>query len=203
MIALSLTAVLLTFLFSFFVESAKIEKRLETARVEISSRQYLQMRLQSIFSNIDRASFQAPLYTQLFPEEKNASLVATFDNGIDPDPIFSGTVLGRIYLDEKKQLVLATWPIDKDRSWRKEILLSNVSNYEFEFLAQKTEEKGAKKRTINSTLEWRSNWPIARLETPSVIRLLVWKEKKDPVRFAFILPSPEPMITYWEGGRRS
>ncbi len=205
MIALSLTAILLTFLFSFFVESAKIETKLEAARHEIISRQHLQMRLQSVFMGLDRSSTHS-LYTKVFPDEKQISLIATFDQGIDPDPAFSGPILGRIYLDEEKNLTFATWPLEKEKNlpWRKEILLSGVSDFEFEFLAQKKEkELKEKSRPINASLEWLFQWPKSRPEIPSIIRLTVRKEKQPPLQFAFILPSPEPLVTYWEGGFKS
>lgn len=200
MIALSLTAILLTFLFSFFVESAKIETKLEAARHEIISRQHLQMRLQSVFMGL------SSLYTKVFPDEKQISLVATFDQGIDPDPAFSGPILGRIYLDEEKNLTFATWPLDKEKNlpWRKEILLSDVSDFEFEFIARKKEkELKEKSRPINASLEWLFHWPKSRPEIPSIIRLIVRKEKQPPLQFAFILPSSEPLVTYQEGGFKS
>lgn len=209
LIALSLTAILLTFLFSFFVESVKIEKKLDAARTEITARQHLQTRLQAVLTGIHRESAEAPFYTQLLQEEMKESLMAVFDNGIDPDPAFSGPVIGRIYLDEQSNLSLATWPLgpkEKKQPWRKEVLLSHVEDFEFEFMAQKKEEATIKKekiKPINSTLEWRTRWPKSQTEIPPVIRLSVWEEnQKDPLRFAFLIPSVEPLATYWEGGKK-
>jgi len=209
LIALSLTAILLTFLFSFFVESVKIEKKIDAMRSEITARQHLQTRLQAVMTGIHRESGTSPFYTQTVKDEGKESLIAIFDNGIDPDPAFSGSVMGRIYLDEQSNLSLATWPLDpeeKHRPWRKEILLSHVKEFEFEFMAQKREEEKIKKeqvKPINSTLEWRAHWSKSRSEIPPIIRLSVWKEnQKDPLRFAFLIPSVEPLATYWEGGKK-
>lgn len=207
LIGLSLTAVLLTVLFTFFVESARLEKKLDTARTTVLARQHLQTQLQSIFSSIDRSLSREPFYTKRFPQEKKDSLVVLFDNGIDPDPAFSATVMGRIYLDEQNQLILATWPLDKEKKaqWRKEVLLSHVSDFEFEFLQDTHPQtppppQKEKTRKITSHLLWRTQWPKVRSNLPAIIRLSIWEEQKEPIQMAFLLPTPEPMITYWEGG---
>lgn len=209
LVGLSLTAVLLTLLFSFLVESAKLETKLDTARATILAREHLHMQLQTIFSSIDRSSLKEPFYTKHFPEEKGDSLVVLFDGGIDPDPAFSGSVVGRIYLDETNNLSLVTWPLDKEKRdrWRKEILLSQVERFEFEFLQNANSKsslpppsKKEKVRKVTAELLWRTQWPKARGELPSMIRLTVWGKQKEALQMAFLLPTPEPMVTYWEGG---
>ncbi len=214
LIGLSLTGILLTFLFSFFAESAKMEKKLETMRSEITARQNLQTRLQAVLTGIAReSSTETPFYTD---REQGESLVAVFDNGIDPDPAFSGQIIGRIYLDEQANLSLATWPLERKEEkenhpwpWRKEILLSNIEGFEFEFLSQKKEENRTKKektKPVNSKLEWRYSWPKSRSDIPSMIRLSVRKKREnEPLRFAFLIPSPEPIATYKgkEGAKKS
>lgn len=195
LIALSLTAILLTFLFSFFVESARMEKKLDTARMAISNRAHLQTRLQSVFSSLS----QEGLYTKQFGKEKGTSLVAFFDNGIDPDPAYSGSIIGRLFIDEENNLSFATWPLDadKNRPWRKEILLPHVERLELEFLGKKTADAHGKKekiRDITANLAWRTHWQEG---TPSIIRLtLQEKEGTEPLRFAFILLTADPFVTY-------
>lgn len=203
--ALSLTGILLAFLFSFFVESVKIEKKLESARSEIISRQYLQTRLESILTSIYQTAASSPFYTKQFPGEKNLSLVAIFDNGIDPDPAFCGAIVGRIYIDEESHLNLATWPLEKSsqRPWRKEILLNNVTHFEVEFLGQKKEAQKEKTRSINSTLEWSTRWSKSRTDRPTTVRLSIWQGTGEPLQFAFLIPSPDPRVTYWEGVLKS
>jgi type II secretory pathway component PulJ len=200
LIALSLTAILLTFLFSFFVESAKIEKKLDTARMAITARNHLQTRLQAILSSITHDSFQSPLYTKQFERESQPSLVAVFDNGIDPDPAYSGPILGRLFLDDDHNLTLATWPADKNKNppWRKEVLLSNVQSFEFEFLGPTTATEHGKKeaiRPITANLCWRTQWPRSQTEIPSIIRLNI-QQQKTPLHFAFLLPAPAKIPSY-------
>lgn len=143
-------------------------------------------------------------YTKQFEKETHPSLIAIFDNGIDPDPAFSGPIIGRIYLDRDKNLSLATWPLtkDKNRPWRKEILFPHVSDFEFEFLGeQSAAEHGTKEnsRPITAKYAWKSTWPKAVHMVPGIIRLTLLEENSNkPLRYAFILPVSEPFITYSE-----
>lgn len=192
LIALSLISVLLTCLFSFMVGSAKCETKLDAARQTIGNRAYLQTRLQSVLTSVIPGEF----YMKKFDREKTESLVIAFDNDIDPDPAFSGPIHGRIHIDEKQNLALSLWPPEQEDTWRKEVLLPNVERFEFEFLGKKGTEK-EKMRPINAQWAWRSRWTKTDLAIPSVIRLLVWEKKQEePVRFAFLLPSSQPLITY-------
>ncbi|HSX10106.1 MAG TPA: hypothetical protein VLF94_00095 [Chlamydiales bacterium] len=171
----------------------------------ITSRGHLQTRLQNVFSSISHDSLDAPLYTKQFDKEREPSLVATFDNGIDPEPAFSGAILAKLYLDEEHNLSLATWPLDKAKNppWRKEILLSHVESFTLEFLGKNSASEHGKRekiRPINANFAWRTLWSKSESEVPSIIRLSVYEEKStDPLRFAFILPKPERPITYLGG----
>lgn len=147
----------------------------------------VQTRLQSILCSLDKSSF----YTNTF--EKRLSLVVTFDNGVDPDPLFSGTIIGRLWLDEKHNLVLTTWPLNHEEStsWRTEVLLTGIENLEFQFFG--------KKESLQEEYNWQSTWPQSKMEIPSMIRLIIQeKSKKDPLNFAFHLPTALPLITYKE-----
>lgn len=168
----------------------------------VTSRGHLQTRLQNVLSSISHDSFDTPLYTKQFEKEPYPSLVAIFDNGIDPDPAFSGAVLGRLFLDGEHNLSLASWPLDKNKNhpWRKEILLPHVESFEFEFLGKNSATEHGKKETIrpiNAALAWRTRWPKSQTEIPSIIRLTLQEEKsQEPLRFAFILPRPGHLVTY-------
>ncbi len=195
LIALSLTAILLTFLFSFFVESAKIEQKLDAARMTVIDRAHLQTRLQTILSSVCYDLPRVPLYTQDVAKETQSSLIAVFDNGIDPEPAYSGAILGRIFLDENHNFSLATWPLEQVRPWRKEILLSGVEQFQFEFLGPNDAAYKEKIRPINGQLAWWSHWPSERKQIPSMIRLTI-VQKTGSLHFAFILPAPSEIITY-------
>lgn len=129
-------AIILSFLFTSMARSAKFETKIESARNALLERTHLQTRLQDLFFSVQRDRPHS-IYTQRFQDEKKTSLIAVFDNGIDPDPVFSGTVLGRIFLDEQQNLALVIWPLEKSekkRPWRKEILLSDIDDFHFQLL---------------------------------------------------------------------
>jgi hypothetical protein len=196
LIALSLSALLLTVLFSFLTQSAKLDVQLEKIRFSTLERGYCQNRLQDIFVTATPGSF----YTKQVQKESNPSLFITFDNGIDPDPLFSGLVRARIYIDSDNNFCLSLKPIDSDEesAWRKEILLSNIHNFEFRFL-RATGAKNSKERVfpINASYCWATSWDKSRKDVPSLIRLSVQNET-DQIQFAFILPSVDPFVTYTE-----
>lgn len=205
LIALSLTALLLTYLFSFFVECAKLEVKLDSARKAILARSMVQTRIQNILSMIDRGTSEpACLYTKLFEKENQESLVAIFDNGIDPDPAFSGPIMGRLFIDEKGSFTLASWPLSKAKNlpWRTEVLLSQVERFEFEFLSRLSAcQQGTKEtmKKVNENYAWRSRLPKSQTEFPSIIRLRIFeKNQKQPLQFAFHLLMPQPIPTYQE-----
>jgi type II secretory pathway pseudopilin PulG len=190
LISLSLLSILLTFLFTSMARSAHVETKIDLARKELLERQRLQTRLQDLFITAENGS----LYTKKLPGDKIESLIAVFDNGIDPDPSFSGKVVARIYLDEHRNLSLALWPQDsskkKNRPWRNEILLTGVDSYEFLSL-RKTEEKFA----------WESLSPMNSKENPSMIRMNA-QQNQTLLSYAFFFSSQEPLVTYLEGSAR-
>lgn len=178
--------------------SAQFEKKIEKAKSALLERQHVQARLQDLFLTIKESS----LYTKKLPGDETESLIAIFDNGIDPDPAFSGPILGRIYLDNDHRLALALWPLEKEkknRPWRKEILLSHIDAYEFQFLGTKV---ASETDPVNSELAWHSIWPQLKGKNPSMVRLKI-QQKEIDLSYAFFFSNPEPLITYWEGGFRS
>ncbi len=198
LIGLSLLSVLLSILFSFFTSSAKLQLRLERAENDLLMRQHLQTRLQSILTSIippKSLEGQVSLYTLQADKDLDPSLIVTFDNGIDPDPAFSGAILGRIFLKEN-QLCLAMWPSEKKKgeipTVRREVLMEGVTSFTFRFLA----------RNIDETIEWKREWPKEKKGgIPSLILLELWDEiDKNPeapnLKLSFILPSQEPAIIY-------
>jgi hypothetical protein len=195
-------SILISFLFTSMTKSAEFASKIEKARQELLEREHLQMRLQDFFMGV----LDSSIYTQKLPGDKKESLIALFDHGIDPDPAFSGPVLGRVYLDENRNLSLAIWPVSKDKKkassrgpWRNEILFSNVDDYEFHLLGKKTEQG---LMAVNAELAWHDHWPAKRSENPSMARLIV-RRKGETLSYAFFFSSPEPLVTYFEGGYKT
>jgi type II secretory pathway pseudopilin PulG len=198
MVALVLASILLSVLFRFFAGSVKLEQKISEVRKHLYSRQNLQTRLSFVFQSISPRPTTTTA-SSFFTLNDQAGLVAIFDNGVDPNPIFSGPILGRLYIDAGN-LVLAMWPLeDRDTAnYRKEILLSNVQNIRFQFLAKKSDQQPDPKAVpINASYEWRTDWPKNRWDIPSAVRLFI-QQKNEEVPFAFLLPFLEPIPTYHE-----
>lgn len=177
-------------------DGIKVEEKLSFARNSLLERQHLQGRLQDLFLSITPSQLP-PIYTKNFPNEKNESVVVYFDHGLDPDPLFSGEVTGRIYLDKDKNLNLAIWPLEKtekNRPWRKEILMKGVSHFQFQFLGEKQTKDD---KAISANWAWHKRWSKKRMEIPAMIRLSITQEDKE-ISFAFFLTKAEPFITYWK-----
>ena len=158
------------------------------------------MRLSSLVTSIvPRSSLSTSSGSSFYTSD---GLIAIFDNGVDPDPSFSGPIIGKVFVDSDSNLVLALWPLEKMEKnfYRKEILLPNVQKIRFQFLAKKNAQQiDPKAVSINSNLEWRTDWPKNRWDIPSIIRMIV-QQKNQEIGFAFTAPILEPIVTYHERG---
>jgi hypothetical protein len=105
----------------------------------------------------------------------NQSLIFTFDNGIDDDQMFSADVLARIYVDEDRHLILATWPnplrwsIEESQAHsRQEILLEEVQSLNFTFYKPPFDDQG--KKQVDTKENWFKDW---EKDMPSMIRIQI------------------------------
>jgi hypothetical protein len=192
-IALGLCSILLTVLFRFIVATAAFDRNIEATRSALYARQHLHMRLTSCLTSIvPRASLPTPRDPSLHtPKEGQLTLI--FDNGIDPDPHFSGPIIAEFLLDSDKNLSLLLFPLDRtDHSpCRKEILMKQVDRLHIQFLDK------CNTVPIRPALEWRTNWPNTRWDTPSLIRITLEHQGKTTA-FSFALPIADPIPTYYE-----
>ncbi len=189
-IALILVGTILTLLIQFFSNSLRMDQKMDALRKELYSRQHFQIRMSHVFTSITPRSNLPPSSGSSFYtlEDKTPSLIAIFDNGIDPDPSFSGAVQGKIQIDSDGNLALFLQPLglEPPHLLRKEILLYNVQDLEFQFLAKQSSD--------NSSFAWKKAWPKTRWDIPSLIRMTANQKGKE-LAFAFSLPFADP-ITY-------
>jgi hypothetical protein len=191
-IAFSLIATIVFFLLIGTRNFLLFEKKIEIAKEEVQEHLHVQIRLEHIFSQLIPSSFipnaTAPLYTSPFPKEKEKSLVCIFDNGLDPDPKFSGPVLSRIFLSNQ-EIHLVIWPLEKDGSipnvWREEMLLTGIDTFSFAFFTKE-------KKSTQSFWTWLPDWPEEKNELPLMIRLSTQKKGKETL-FAFFPPFAQPI----------
>lgn len=227
LIAMSLLSILLVIVFSFFKEMNVLSNLTEEKQKEAFKLRYLESRLGFIFERIvneragDRNFF---FYCQPSSDipSKFPSLVITYNNEIRADPYFSGDVLGRLYVDDRDNLCLLTWPLYFDGQPlepQQEILCQNVTNLTFKFYAAPSRLTG--KNFIETTKvdpntperdRWYENeWLKVFNEMPSMMQIHLEikedtenspssrKKKKDSSfnwEFAFVLPSSRYPLYY-------
>ena len=198
LIALSLAAVLLTALLHFFAASLQLSRKVDLARNRLYEYEHLSMRLQTLLTNISSQSDLSDLADAFFyTVQEESSLVAIFNNGIDPDPLFSGPIRAKLFL-KNHDLILDLSPLEKMAKpmHRQETLLSEVNSLKLQFLAKKDSLYLDPQATpIGNSFEWRTNWPKKRWDLPSHIRLFL-ETVQGTQSFAFSLPFSEPTIIY-------
>ncbi len=213
LIAIALVSILMAALMSYYGQVTKLHRQADLLRDETFQWRYVQNRLAYA---LPRAT--APPYRATKKEKKNdfyfyssdfesnlvrpPSLVFTFDNGFVSDPLFSGTVLARLYLAEGA-LRLSIWPLP--RCWRQpnppmlqEVLLEDVESLAFEFYAP-PEVVGAYKpaRDISpkpvdnpSPGLWTPFWSIQYAQLPAIVTVKIKRKNDSEVKnFSFMLPN--------------
>lgn len=162
MIAFSLVSILITMLMGFYWQMNVLQVESDQLRRESFQLRFLQSRLSEVLSRAvppsplptaqdlvwDPATKKEPKIPEAFfyvSERDEAgvlaspSLVFSYDNGKDLDPLFCGVVLARIFCvekDKKGQLWLITWPrpscsVNTSLA-RRELLMPNVRRIQIE-----------------------------------------------------------------------
>lgn len=215
LIAFFILSILLTIVFGFFHELAKIDQFTRYQEEKTFQRRYLEFRLNHLFSHLVNESDGTRREFIFYAEapsglSKSTSLVFTYNNGVRQDATYAGDVVSRLYVNEKKQLCLLTWPLkakNQDPYYGdmfKDVLCENVEKISFDFFA-------GSKPTVNQPLgpirnRWQEEWQTGYKEMPVLmkIRLYITKtnnplEKEDkeknwevsqqePLIFMFQLP---------------
>lgn len=164
-IALFLISIILSFIFTFFSNLTKIEKNIEATKKEIYERNFLYIKLNNIFTN---------LKDQFFTTDENNKLTFNFlyDAKVDLNPNFSSIINGKLYIDEKDDLILESISNDKKDEKRKEILFHKVKKIEAKFLANDSDTNYLKEK-VSSNINWYFFWPKEKKTIPSIIHLKI------------------------------
>ena len=184
-IALALTSVVLLFLFSYFREITVADVEMQKVQEKLFARERVQLRLMQIFSNLTSDEKTSFFYTETAPEAFGVRLVFTFENGIDEDEMLSGNVKGVLQLAKNRTLELRTLPLEGKEVGRSELLMEHVKNFSFKIFD--LEKK-----------IWQDAWPEERQASPAMIKIILEKEEKEKVEFAFFLPASQPPVEYKE-----
>ena len=190
-------AIITATLFRYLIEMPKLENKILSVKEKVFERQYLQRRLDTIFSSIvplnklpkEIQKQHQAIYSLQFLKERDPSLIFFYDNGVDIDPSFSGPVLGRVFLDTNQMLTLATWPLKEKNAYRKEILFSNLASYKFYFFTKESEKETGK-------YSWIPFLEKSKKRIPSMIKLGLEENSGKTIEFAFFLPLANDTIDY-------
>ncbi len=135
MISLVLFSVIVGILFSSYKELSLTKSLLRKDKELILTRQKLQLRLAQIFSHLKTLKMEGP------------SCILTYENEIDKESQFRGTLEGMLYID-KGRLAFVTWPQSAQEKeqieGRKEILFESAASFSFDFFDAKKGIWGAK-----------------------------------------------------------
>lgn len=144
-IAFAVLSIALGAIFSSLYQESLLNKRIKTIEQEILPKVEVQQKLNAIFANI------APLdpslkKCSLYSSGSENSLFVYFDNGIDPDLNFCGTIKGSIGLD-RGNFVLHLYEEGDEKPKRTTLLRKNVKSIGFEFMLHGV-------NTINTVSKW-------------------------------------------------
>lgn len=211
-IALGLLSILSLFLFNSFFQISAYGSLFDQASKREDLLTNAHQVLSRVFSQVEHEKKPATLKTSCFftsplPSlDCTQSLVFTYDNGVDRDPLYSNCVLARIFVDSNKCLCLMLWPSPSrwpdcgGSLFRKEILLDKVSSLHFTFyfpeltpqkVASEEIQTGREKKEIKGGEH--TIWLKEYEEIPVIVKLKVLREEKEgrvhPVNFSYLLPS--------------
>lgn len=178
MIALGLAGLLLTTLFSFYQQLFITRAQLQKSKEVATQRIWVQERLIQVFSQIaTEVEEDLGLAFYLGKEASAQSSVLNFyyDNGMDPDPHYSGVIKAMLFLNQKKELLLQLSPS------RKEVLMEGVKDLQVLFFDPKEKV-------------WGSDWENQEGGLPPMIKLTL--TDATATDFVFFLPSALKKISY-------
>lgn len=189
MISLAIVSILLGLIFRFFSELTILEKRMVKAKEHILEKNNLEIKLTNIFSQITGSGAMEPI----FYTEKD-HLYFHFDNGIDPSPSFSSEVAAELFVDQNKDLILKTTPLEGNitgKVSREEILLQDAASLRFEFVKKENSTTGDQTLTYKTI----TSWDKENKNMPIEIKIYM-KRGEENLNFAFFIPTVKPIITY-------
>lgn len=206
LISLGLLALLLQTLFFWYHNAATSNQILKEQRWPVLEERFAEQRLHSILSKTNFDTYFFSLNDG--PESiEGRNLVFTFDNGPQPHPKLSNTVLGRLYVDRTKHaLCLGIWPHPKEKAQNPSqtlILLENVHDLNFQFYYPPNPfKKTVEPKEVGHTIPdegWQSHWKKEFDRVPVMMKLSLTRivgEKEYLLEMGFDFPASYHQIVY-------
>lgn len=227
LISMGLAMSVLTLLMGFYAYVMYIGKKGDQLERKTIETFYLQSRLSGLipeaipyFKSTKSRKKEGEIKTEynFFSSFLNgsSSLTFLFYNEASIDPQFSGNTLGKIYVNENKQLVFSMlpsplkWGNNQNVPAKTEILASGVERMEISFFtpleANRVElwkdmrVSSPRENENNNSLDfppgqWVSEWKNSYKKLPPLVKLELIK-KNETVTFIYRLPWSEYMIVY-------
>lgn len=163
LISMALASALLIGLTFFYQNLHTIDRAAEELQNTNFQLRYAENRLSRVLTEVydDYQTKGEPFFftrenTGGFSGSSLPSLLFMFDNKVSMDTERSNAVLGYIYVDSNANLCLATWPSPyRKQAWqnvdemKKEVLLENVENLEFEFYIPPDKDRSLVKKSLS------------------------------------------------------
>ncbi|MDJ0652293.1 MAG: prepilin-type N-terminal cleavage/methylation domain-containing protein [Simkaniaceae bacterium] len=184
MIGFTLISLVLGMIFSSLYQEATLKRSIEKMEKAVMTHVEVQQFLDRVFANHLSSPLkgsQKPFYTK---DDPRAKLSITFDNGIDPNPLFCGEIEGILCI-ENNALV---FKLKEGESFeRTAVLRKEVNALSFEFLTNG-----------DHGLETHSTWSENRPFSPSFVKITL--NRNEPYAFWVNQASQEiPLKTKKEG----
>lgn len=225
LIAMTLTAVILTVLFYFYRDIDWLNYDMEKSQKKAFQLAYLQNRLADVIpSIISPRTAEGDFFFFVSTDANgllkmgNPSLVFTYNFGANRDPQFANHVLGRLYLDSQNRLSLATlpsparWGPSQILKVKNEVLMEDVESLSFKFyvplhrersLAGNKAPKGESSKGKTQAIDiqpkdsWHSDWKSEYNQLPAMVKILVEvKNRDEPITFIYPIPMSDFVIVY-------
>lgn len=208
LISMALTMLAITALIYFYSQVDSLNNAVEKVQEESFHSRYFEGRLASILPKSLGETDPSKDFLFITTDGKPGltkggmpTLLFMFDNGIDLNPDFSNHVLGRLYVSEKGDLMLAMWPAparwrsDQPVPMRKELLFENVEEMEFKFFIPPQKDKKRKLENEGWVEEWGQEY--RRLPALISVHLTVIREgEKQKMTYLFPFANTTDIIKY-------
>lgn len=208
LISMALTMLAITTLLYFYYQVDEINRSIEKVQETSFQSRYLEGRLAAILPRTLGENDPSKDFIFATTDGKPGltkggwpTLLFMYDNGVDLNPDFSNNVLGRLYVSEKGDLMLAMWPApgrwrsDQPVPMRKELLFEGVEGMAFSFFIPPQKDRKTKVEGEGWVEEWKQEYK--QLPALVSIDLTVEREgEKVVLNYVFPLANARDAIKY-------
>lgn len=207
LISFALLGCILWLLFSQFRSSSILSVKAEKMKKEALLREHTYERLSTLFAKVEASEQyffdegQSSFYTDEVSENDTpSSLFFATKHPIDPDPSFSGYVVGSLFLDDDHHLTLELHPLKQESSEkiRIEKLIPNVKELRFTFYKyQKESDDYENKASTLKQIDVSDRLDRTSKELPFAMTLTLERYTDTaPLEYTFFLTSEVQPIEY-------